>query len=147
MPKFFTKEEEARIAAHIRRAESITTGEIRVFVEPRLTGEVRDRALYIFGKHKVYKTRDRNALLIYIAYESHHFFLWGDENFHKRIGQNVLNELIDELLSFFKSEKYADGLCFVIDHVGKEMANHFPYDGLVNKNELSNDIIYGTEKE
>jgi uncharacterized membrane protein len=48
MAKFFSEEEHSKIIAAIKEAEKQTSGEIRLFIEPRCKVEVLDRAAFIF---------------------------------------------------------------------------------------------------
>ena len=58
------KEEQAIVLQAIQEAERRTSGEIRVFVEPRCSYvDSMDRAKEVFFKLKMDKTEDRNAVL------------------------------------------------------------------------------------
>ena len=65
--KFFKEKEKELISESIREAEKNTSGEIRVHIESKCTGDVMDRAAYLFQKLKMHETKLRNAVLFYLA--------------------------------------------------------------------------------
>ena len=64
---FFTKEQQAQILASVKEAEKETSGEIRVHIETSFTGDVLDRAAWVFKKLDMHKTDERNGVLFYLA--------------------------------------------------------------------------------
>jgi uncharacterized membrane protein len=46
--------------------------------------------------------------------------------------------------SYFKQQKFAEGLCLAIAQAGEKLKQHFPYQNN-DTNELSNDISYGNK--
>ena len=140
--KFFNKEEEERIMAAIRTAEQASSGEIRVFVESVCDDSVEKRTIEIFKKLKMYKTRERNAVLIYIATESHKFAIFGDEGIHKKMGFSFWTTEVATLKSFLIEDKMVDGVCKVAMDIGDVLKAHFPYQS-DDKNELPDKPIYG----
>ena len=66
MAVFFNKEEQARIVRAIEEAELNTSGEIRVHVESKCKGDAVSRAIYVFNYLKMYKTAQRNGVLVYV---------------------------------------------------------------------------------
>ena len=71
--KFFTKEQQEQIRAAIKEAEEATSGEIRVHIETSLTGDVLDRAAWIFTKIRMHETEKRNGVLFYIVVRNKQF--------------------------------------------------------------------------
>ena len=145
MVNLFSKDEEAEIRIHIANAESRSTGQIKVFVEPNCKVEPKERVLEIFAKHRLYQTRQRNGVLIYIADQSHQLYIWGDEGIHEKAGQILWDESIEQMRSEFSSGSYLSGLLKGIDLVGNKLSNFFPRGNQPNENELPDDIIYGNE--
>ena len=84
---FFTPEEQARIVKAIQMSEKTTSGEIRVYVESKNPFvDPIDRASEIFLKLNMQQTQERNAVLLYIAMQSHELALFGDQGIHQRVG-------------------------------------------------------------
>lgn len=141
----FTKEEEHRITSAIKAAEQRTTGEIRLFVEDFcLRDHPVQRAVEVFQQFGMFNTRARNAVLVYVAEQSRHFAIWGDEGIHDRVGFAFWEEEKRLLREQLQQGNAADGLCQVITQVGEKLRLHFPAsDAEQNDNELPDDILYG----
>lgn len=146
MATFFTKEEEQKIVERIAHVESHSTGEVRIYIEPTCPGEAKDRALDLFVKNGVDQTVQRNGVLVYIAYESKVFFIWGDEGIHAMAGQNLWDKVIEEVKFHFSKGEYLIGLIHAIDEIGTELTKFFPRGESLLDNELPDDIIYGNQE-
>jgi len=140
----FTKEEEARIVSAIRGAERDTSGEIRLFVEEFcMRDSPVERAEEVFQLFGMYNTKERNAVLIYLAEKSHHFAIWGDAGIHERVGFQFWEAEKKLLQEHFKRDEAVDGLCKAIHLIGARLSEHFPANENDNDNELPDEIIYG----
>jgi len=64
---FFTHNEANNILEAIKKAESKTSGEIRVHVEDYCNHLVLDRAAQVFEKLEMNNTKERNGVLFYIS--------------------------------------------------------------------------------
>ena len=83
----FSKEEEQRITSAIKTAERKTSGEIRLFVEDVcFRDHPVERAEEVFQLFGMFNTKNRNAVLIYLAEKSRHFAIWGDSGIHELVG-------------------------------------------------------------
>ena len=140
---FFSEEEKNRIVNAIQAAEKVTSGEIRVHIEMTLKGDLFDRAVYIFEKLKMHKTKDRNAVLIYLALKSKQFVIIGDAGINNKVGQTFWDDVKDLMLKEFKESRFADGLCIAIEQVGLKLKAFFLYQS-DDVNELSDDISFGS---
>ena len=140
----FNKEEEARIVSAIRGAEQRTSGEIRLFVEDFcLRDSPVERAAEVFQLFGMYNTRERNAVLVYLAEKSHHFALWGDAGIHERVGPQFWEQEKKILQEHFRRDEAATGICIAIQLIGERLSEFFPADENNNENELPDNIIYG----
>lgn len=140
----FTKEEEARIQAAIGAAEQVTSGEIRLFLEEFCDRDHPvERAAEVFQLFGMFNTKQRNAVLIYIAEKSHLFAIWGDTGIHERVGFQFWDAEKELLQEYLHQEKACEGLCLVIGQIGDQLKKHFPADPKDNENELPDEIIYG----
>ncbi|MNS34658.1 hypothetical protein D3C72_667890 [compost metagenome] len=128
----------------IKRAESITSGEIRVCAEKYCAGEVLDRAAYYFKHLEMHKTSQRNGVLIYIATEDHKFAIIGDAGINALVGDGFWHETKNIMLQHFKSGQLTQGLIEGINKAGEALAKFFPPTDKDN-NELSDDIYFGNE--
>ncbi|MFO8235059.1 MAG: TPM domain-containing protein [Bacteroidales bacterium] len=142
--KFFTKEQKQQITDAIREAELNTSGEIRLHVEKKCKIDVLDRAAYIFDKLNMQKTEKRNGVLFYLSLEDHKFAILGDAGINAVTPDDFWDEIKDTVLSYFKENKYAEGLVKGIRMAGEALQEYFPYQ-TDDVNELSNEISYGKD--
>ena len=142
--EFFSEEEKARLVSAIQQAEQRTSGEVRVFVESRCRFvDPLDRAKEIFLQLRMDQTAERNATLIYIAFEDHQLAILGDEGIHQRVGQEYWEKEVSKMISEFQSEHIVDGICQVVLDIGEALQHFFPFDRETDKNELPDDIVFG----
>lgn len=140
----FTPEEETRILQAIRDAEQATSGEIRIFVEDFcLRDHPVERAAEVFQLFGMYHTEGRNGVLLYFAEKSRHFAIWGDTGIHERVGMTFWEAEKRLLREHLQNGSAGDGVCLVIEQIGRRLQEFFPADPHRNENELPDDIIYG----
>ncbi|MBU6342862.1 MAG: TPM domain-containing protein [Bacteroidetes bacterium] len=140
----FTKTEEAQIVQAIRAAENNTSGEIRVYVEDFcLRDQPVERAAELFHLFGMFNTRQRNAVLIYLADKSRHFAFWGDVGINEAVGFGFWNAEKQLFKAHLQRDDAAAGLCAVIEKMGEKLKTFFPADPDDNPNELPDEIIYG----
>ncbi|MDP1620822.1 MAG: TPM domain-containing protein [Bacteroidales bacterium] len=142
---FFTSEEQEVIKQAIRNAELDTSGEIRVHLENSCSGEVLDRAAFIFKHLGMNKTELRNGVLIYLAVKDHLFAIIGDKGMHKVVPEYFWDEIKAGMLANFRENRFARGLTEAIITTGVQLKKHFPrQDNDIN--ELPDDISFGEGK-
>ncbi len=140
--KFFTEEEKENIKLSIKNAELDTSGEIRVHVENKCKGEVLNRATYVFNKLKMDKTELRNGVLFYLAIKNRKFAILGDMGINEKVPEDFWDNIKDTMLTFFREDKFAEGLAEGLAMAGMQLKEHFPYQ-TDDVNELSDDISFG----
>lgn len=138
---FFTKEQQAQILASVREAEKETSGEIRVHIETSFTGDVMDRAAWVFRKLGMHKTAERNGVLFYLAVSNRKFAIIGDAGIHAKVSAGFWDEISLLLQKYFKESKFTEGLSEGIILAGKQLKTHFPYSK-DDINELSDEISF-----
>jgi len=137
-------EDQAIILEAIRWAEKKTSGEVRVYIESHCAFvNPVDRAIDIFGGLKMYETKDRNAVLVYIALKDRQLAIYGDEGIHQRVGQAFWEREIAKMISEFNADRFGEGVAAVVRDIGDALHSHFPYDKDEDKNELPDDIVFG----
>lgn len=140
----FSKEEETRILQAIRHAESGTSGEVRLFIEDFcLRDHPVERAEEVFQLFGMYNTKNRNAVLVYLAEKSHHFAIWGDAGIHQQVGYQFWEAEKKLLREYLQQDDAAGGVIEVISLIGNRLRMHFPAADKDNENELPDEIIYG----
>jgi uncharacterized membrane protein len=138
---FFSKEQQARILESVKEAERETSGEIRVHIETSLSGDVLDRAAWIFKKLGMYKTAERNGVLFYLAVEDRKFAIIGDAGINAKVPAGFWNNISELLTKRFKEGKFTEGLSEGIILAGDQLKTHFPHR-LDDVNELPDEISF-----
>ena len=141
---YFNHEEQQHIVSTIREAELHTSGEIRLFIESRCkTGDALQRATELFSKLHMQQTKQRNAVILYIAMKDKKLAVFGDEGIHNLVGDTYWNETVHSLTQNFSTEKYKEGIINAVKDIGEKLRIHFPYLPTTDKNELPDDIVFG----
>jgi uncharacterized membrane protein len=141
---FFSKQEKEEIQLAIMNAELDTSGEIRVHMENNFTGDVMDRAAFIFKHLEMNKTELRNGVLIYLAVKNRRFAIIGDSGIHKVVPENFWDDIKAKMLNHFREGRFADGLVEAINNAGLQLKNHFPRQKN-DVNELTDEISFGKD--
>ena len=141
--EFLTKLEHDRIVEAIREAEMKTSGEIRVLIQRgKLKSDPLVAAQRKFHRLDMHKTRERNAVLIFVAPRAHKFAVIGDKAIHEKCGDVFWQQVTENMRTHFQNEKFSHALVEAIKEIGKVLTAHFPKTS-TNANELPNDIVQG----
>jgi uncharacterized membrane protein len=138
---FLTREQQLQIHDAIKEAEGETSGEIRVHVETSLTGNVLDRAAWIFKRIGMHATDDRNGVLFYLAVKNKEFAIIGDGGINAKVPENFWDKTKVIVQKYFRQEKYAEGLIEGILMAGSQLKEHFPLKK-DDTNELPDEISF-----
>jgi uncharacterized membrane protein len=142
---FFNADEKQRITEAVRDAEKRTSGEVRVFVESKCKYvDAIDRAAEIFFGLEMQKTDQRNAVLVYVAVKDRQLSIFGDEGIHRKVGTQYWQEEVRQMIENFNKDDYAEGIRQCVVHIGEALHSHFPFDRQTDKNELPDDIVFGS---
>ena len=139
---FLSKEEEQEIVLAIQQAEKMTSGEIRVHLEPAIYKDVHERALEVFHMLEMGKTNLHNGVLFYVAVESKAFVIYGDKGINKLVSNTFWESTKEIVISYFKKGNFKTGLIKGILETGIQLQQHFPYS-TNDSNELSDEISKG----
>lgn len=139
-----TASDKQMLVEAIQLAEKNTSGEVRVYVETKLgKGDALSRATEIFFKHKMNETKQRNAVLIYVAVNDKKLAIYADQGIYEKVGIEFWYSQVQEMTGHFKTMNYVLGISTVIKEIGQALSEHFPYDGVTDTNELSDEIMIG----
>lgn len=138
--KFFSEADNIAIVNAISAAENMTSGEIRLHVEPTCSTEsVLDRATQVFYKLGMDKTVHQNGVLIYLAYNDHKFAIIGDKGINAVVPANFWDGIKQVMQEHFKKHEFVEGILFAVSETGFHLKQYFPFQQN-DKNELSNEI-------
>jgi uncharacterized membrane protein len=138
----FTSKDQELITSAIQSAENETSGEIRVHLEKSCVGNVLDRAAQVFENLAMHKTKLRNGVLIYLAYEDRKFAILGDAGINSAVPENFWDDIKIRMQSRFRSGHFVEGLCEGVEMAGKQLKSNFPRQG-DDINELPDKISFG----
>ena len=124
---FRTREEEAEIIAAIRKAESNTSGEIRVHLEASSKIDAFDRAAEVFDFLHMENTKLSNGVLIYIAVEDRTLVIMGDKGINDVVPPNFWESTKDAIIDRFRAGEMSRGLIDGILMAGEQLKKHFPH--------------------
>lgn len=142
--ELFTDEQRRQIEDAIREAELATSGEIQVHIEYTCKIDPLDRAAQVFKTLKMHRTKLRNGVLFYLAYQDHKFAILGDAGINSRVPVGYWDDIKNAILPFFKSGDFSGGLSTGILMAGKQLKAHFPYKEGEDINELPDSISFGS---
>ncbi|MBR6284371.1 MAG: TPM domain-containing protein [Muribaculaceae bacterium] len=138
---FIPENGQRRIAQAITLAERTTSGEICVHATPRCQGTAMEAAIDTFNRLQLYRTQRRNAVLIYLAYESRQLAILGDQGINDVVPSGYWDDVATTLSDRLRAGRPVDGLCEAIATIGERLQTFFPADRH-DINELSNEITY-----
>lgn len=139
---FLGKGGDQQVITAIRKAETRTSGEIRVHLEQKCDGEPRKRAEQIFHELKMDNTRLQNGVLIYVAVDSHKFVILGDKGINREVGEKFWEEVRDAMQYRFRESEFTQGLIEGITLAAEKLAEYFPWQE-DDINELPDEITTG----
>ncbi len=142
MKQFITKEQERQIIASIERAELNTSGEIRVHIESKCKADAVGRAISIFNYLKMYKTAQRNGVLVYVAFESRKLAIIGDVGINERVPADFWNDIKNNMIASFAQGNMVEGICNAVEAAGNSLKEYFPYQS-DDVNEQPDEISFG----
>jgi uncharacterized membrane protein len=132
--------DQARVVQAIQAAERTTSGEIKVHIEARCSeSDALARAQALFVELGLTRTRERNAVLLYVAARDRRFALLGDQGIHEEVGSQFWSEAAEKMTRAFRDGRLGDGLVEAISAIGERLARRFP-PRPDDQNELSDDI-------
>ena len=116
-----------KVRQAIAAAEHQTSGHVRVSLAPFFWGNVEraaDRAFERLGMGR----KQRNAVLIFVVPARRRFVVLGDEGIHQEVGQQFWDDVTAAIAERFREGDFTGGLVHGVETVGRELAEHFPYD-------------------
>ena len=131
--------DQQRVIEAIGTAEKQTSGEIRVHIQPKAHGEIRNVAERTFERLGMTKTALRNGVLLFIACEEQRFTILGDQGINEKVPAGFWDEIAAKLTIRFKAGEFTDGIVDAVHSAGDELFHFFPcVEGDVD--ELTNEI-------
>ncbi len=148
-----------RLMQRVAASEQRHSGEIRICVEAGLPmsyvwrhvwrktplrAVVRERAVMMFGKLRVWDTKHNNGVLIYLLLAEHAIELVADRGINQCVSQAEWHSMVQRLSKNLHAHRFEDGLTQALEEVSALLVQHFPQQaGEVDHNELPDSPVVG----
>ena len=95
-----------------------------LFLNPvRAEAEVFQRAEGLFVRNELFRTRERNGLLILVSRFERRLVVLPDVQLEARVGKPALQRIVDNALPLLAENRLCEGLCGGIDEAGALLAS------------------------
>ena len=135
-----------RLEARVHDSETRHSGEIRLCIEAGLPTSylwkrlsVRDRAIAMFGKLRVWDTEHNNGVLIYLLYAEHKIEIVADRGLKAHVPDAEWQRIVELMREPLRAGRFEEGLRIAVEAVEALLETHFAATaGAVNTDELAN---------
>lgn len=128
-----------RLTQRVAASEKRHSGEIRICVEASLPSSylwrldrntplrtlIRERAVMMFGKLRVWDTAHNNGVLIYLLLAEHAIEIVADRGVASHVSQERWQEMVSHMASAFREKRYEDGLTLALEETSAVLMEHF----------------------
>lgn len=125
-----------RLNQVITHSEAQHTGEVLLCVEatmpPSYTerqAKPRERALSLFGKHRVWDTEHNNGIMLYLLMQPHAIEIVADRALNRCVTAEQWQTITATLAQSLRQEQYEAGIQQALQSITKLLVQHFPEDG------------------
>lgn len=130
-----------RLQSRVAASERRHTGEVRFYVEGSLPLSylwrhlrdkvpieqiVRERAVMIFSKLRMWDTAQSNGVLIYLLLAEHAIELVADRGVSRHVSAAQWKAMVDRLSNALRENRFEDGLTQALEEVSAVLVEHFP---------------------
>jgi len=71
-------------------------------------------------------TRERNAVLIFVAPRAQKFAVIGDLGIHERCGEEFWQKIVGAMREHLRAENFTNAIVHAIEQTGAALEQHFP---------------------
>jgi uncharacterized membrane protein len=143
--RFLTADQQQTVVDAVRLAEKDTSGEIRIHIDSRCTGNPVERAEEVFCKLGMHRTERRNGVLIYLACNSKVFAIIGDKGVNDIVPDGFWSDVLEKMRGFFRQGMFTEGLSAAAAMIGEKLQVFFPIQA-DDVNEQPDEISFGREE-
>ncbi len=132
-----------RLTQKVAASEGRHTGQIRICVEAALPMSylwrlgvsntlsqlIRQRALMMFGKLRVWDTAHNNGVLIYLQLAEHAIEVVADRGLSQHVNDEQWQAMIGRMSANFVAHRFEDGLTQALEEVSALLVAYFPASG------------------
>lgn len=124
--EFISQLDERHIVQAIGEAEKKTSGELRVYISHKERHDALAFAKKRFQQLGMFKTKHRNAVLLYIVPRTRQFAVLGDLGIHQKCGDAFWNEIVSAMSRRMKDGQFTEAITQAIHDIGRVLQQHFP---------------------
>ena len=145
--RFFSKQDQFRIAQAVKAAEHGHIGEIQVVIEGHLpadqayTFDTAARARQLFAELGVWDTEYNSGVLLYINLCDRKVELVMDRGIKNHIPQSEWNEICQHVVELFKQQNYVEAVVEGVSQIGQLLDQFYDGKTIDQDNELDNQPI------
>lgn len=144
-----------RLLQRVRASEQRHSGEIRIFIEAGLPmgylwlkaetrAIIRQRALTLFGKLRVWDTEHNNGVLIYLLLAERAIEIVADRGINRHLSPQQWQGMISRMRTAFREGQFEEGLTLALEEISAVLVQQFPLEaGASNPNELPDAPLIG----
>ncbi len=146
-----------RLTARVAASEKRHSGEIRICVEASLPtsylwrvesrnfaaslgGVIRERAVMMFGKLRVWDTEQNNGVLIYLLLAEHAIEIVADRGISRHVSPAQWQAVVAHMSSAFREGRYEDGLTQALEEISAVLMAHYAIDGATGNTSNDNEL-------
>lgn len=125
-----------RLNQVITNSEAQHTGEVLLCIEasmpPSYTerkAKPRERAIMLFGKHRVWDTEHNNGILLYLLLEPHAIEIVADRALNRCVTHAQWQAITIQLSTALQQQQYEAGIQQALASITELLTHHFPEDG------------------
>ena len=129
-----------RLTQRVAASESRHSGQIRLYVEAALPMSylwrmgktspikalIRQRAVMLFGKLRLWDTEQNNGVLIYLQLAEHAIEIVADRGVDRQVSAQQWQAMTVRMSAAFRAGQFEDGLTQAIGEVSAVLVAHFP---------------------
>ena len=129
-----------RLAKRVAASEGRHTGQIRIYVEAALPMSylwrlgnhcpmkslIRQRAVMLFGKLRLWDLDANNGVLIYLQLAEHAIEIVADRGVNRQVSAQDWQAMTNRMSTAFRASQFEDGLTEAIGEVSSVLVTHFP---------------------
>ena len=128
---FINDDDFLHISNKIKEFEKLTAGEISVSIKEKRKFSQRNKSIKEIAEEEFFrlgidKTRDKTGILIFLMLTDRQFHIMADKGIHEKVSDSTWDEIKNQIQNYFQEGKFAEGLIWGVEEVGKILATSFP---------------------
>jgi uncharacterized membrane protein len=124
--EFISQLDEQRIEQAIADAEKKTSGEIRVYISHKERHDALEFAKKRFDELGMSRTKQRNAVLIYLVPRTQQFAVLGDFGINQKCGDTFWKQIVAGMAPRMKERQFTEAIIEAIREIGSALRQYFP---------------------